>query len=239
MGATRLPGKVLMDIMGKSMLWHLINRLKFSKKLDEIILAIPDTKENNVLEEFAKNNKIKYFRGSENDVLSRYYEAAKKFECDVIVRITADCPLIDSIIIDKVIKKHLSSKADFTANFIEGKKGESIERTFPRGLDVEVMNFLTLEKAHQQAKNPYQREHTDPYIFEHPEKFHLASIKNKKDLSYMRWTVDEAVDLKFVREVYKRLYPKKKIFYMKDIVALLRKCPTLMEINKNIKQKSI
>jgi len=239
MTSTRLPGKVLMDIEGKPMLWHVINRLKFCKELDDIILAISDLEESDILEKFAKENKIKYFRGSEDNVLERHYKAAKKFKCDVIVRITSDCPLVDPAIVDRTIKKHLDSRADFTANFREGKKGESIERSFPRGLEIEVFNFLTLKKAKQQAKKQYQKEHVDPYICEHPEIFHLASIKNEEDFSYMRWTVDEIKDLEFVRKVYKRLYPKKKMFYMEDVVTLLRKYPELMEINKDVKQKEI
>ncbi len=238
MGSTRLPKKVLMDIVGKPMLWHVVNRLSFANKLDEIILAIPDTEENNELEEFAKENKVKYFRGSEEDVLSRYYETAKKFNVDIIVRITSDCPLIDPIIVDKVIEKHLSSKADFTANFLEGKKGISIKRSFPRGLEVEVFNFLTLEKSHQRAKKAYQKEHVDPYIFEHPEIFRLVNIENKENLSHLRWAVDEMKDLEFVREVYKR-FKEDKIFLMKNIVNLLKKCPKLIGINENVKLKEI
>jgi len=237
--STRLPGKVLMNIKGKPMLWHVINRLEYSKKINDIILAIPNTQKNDILEKFAKDNKVKYFRGKEEDVLSRYYKTAKKFKCDVIVRITSDCPLIDPIVVDKVIEKHLSSKADFTANFLEGKRGILIKKSFPQGLEVEVFNFLALEKSHQQAREVYQKEHVDSYIFEHPEIFHLADIENKENLSYMRWTVDEIKDLEFVREIYKRLYKESKIFLMKDIVNLLKKHPKLMEINKNIKQKEI
>lgn len=238
MGSTRLPGKVLKDIEGKPMIWHLINRLKFSKEIDEIILTIPDTKENNVLEGFAKENKIKYFRGSEEDVLSRYFKAAEKFECSVITRITSDCPLIDPEIVDLVIKKHLDLGADFTANFIEGEKGRPIEKTFPKGLEVEVFNFSTLKKVHQEAKKQYQREHVDPYISEHPEIFKIAVIKNTENLSHFRWTVDEIKDLELVREIYKRLYKKGKLFFMKEIVELFKEYPELIEINKNVKQKT-
>ena len=230
MTSTRLPGKVLMDIEGKPMLWRVINRLRFSKKIDDIILAIPDTKENDILEEFIKKNNIKYFRGSEKDVLSRYYEAAKKNKCNTIARITSDCPLIDPKIVDSVIKKYLNSSADYTSN--------TLKRTFPRGLDIEVFNFKVLEKAYKEAKQFYQREHVTPYIYENPEKFRLINVKNKSNLCFMRWTVDEKKDLEFVREIYKKIYPKKKIFYMKDIVAILRKYPKLMKINEKVRQKN-
>jgi len=227
--STRLPGKVLMDIEGRPMLWYVINRLKYSKKLNDIILAIPNTKENDILEKFAEDNKIKYFRGSEEDVLSRYYGTAKKFKCDVIVRITADCPLIDPEIVDLIIEKHLNSNTNYTSN--------TLKRTFPRGLDTEVFNFEILEKVYKKAKNNSEREHVTLYIGNRPEIFRLASIKNRKNFSHMRWAVDEIKDLEFVQEVYKRLYKKGEIFLMKDIINLSKKHPKLMEINKNVKQK--
>lgn len=231
MTSARLPGKVLTNIEGKPMVWHVVNRLKYSKNLNEIILAIPDTRKNDILEKFAEDNKIKYFRGSEKDVLYRYYEAAKKFKCDVTVRITSDCLLIDPRIVDMVIEKHLNSGADYTSNIFK--------RTFPRGLDTEVFNFEVLEEAYKEAKEPYQREHVTPYIRENPKSFCLVSVENAEDFSYMRWTVDEIKDLEFVREVYKRLYKKGEIFLMKDIVAFLKQHPELMEINKDVKQKEV
>lgn len=209
MTSTRLPCKVLMDIEGKPMLWHVINRLKFSEKLNDIILAIPDTKENDILEKFAKDNKIKYFRGSEEDVLSRYYETAKKFKCDVIVRITSDCPLIDPKIVDFVIGKHLGSDADYTSN--------TLKRTFPRGLDVEVFNFKVLERAHKEVTESYQREHVTPYIYKHPEIFKLQNIEAKGKLRRpnLRLTVDTKEDLQLIREIYKHLYKPREVFYTK------------------------
>ena len=231
MDSTRLSGKVLMNIEGKPMLWHVINRLKFSKKLDDVILAIPDTKESDILEEFAKENKIKYFRGSKENVLSRYYKSAKEFKCGIIVRVTSDDPLVDPKILDTIIEKHLSRKADYTSN--------NLKRTFPLGLDIEVFNFHVLERAYKEAKEDYQREHVTPYIYEHPEIFKIAYVENEEDLSSFRWTVDEIKDLEFVREIYKRLYKKGEIFLMDDIITLLKQCPELMDINKDVKQKAI
>ena len=150
----RLPKKVLANISGKPMLERVVDRLKAARKIDEIIIAIPDTKENNELEGFIRKNDFKYFKGSEDDVLSRYYQTAKSFKCDVIVRFTADCPLIDPKIVDLIIEKYLSSDADYASNVIK--------RTFPRGLDTEVFNFEVLEKAHKEAKERYQREHVTP-----------------------------------------------------------------------------
>ena len=233
MTSTRLPGKVLMDIEGKPMLWHVINRLKFSKKLDDIILAIPDTKKNDILEEFAKDNKIKYFRGSEEDVLSRYYGAAKKFKVDVIVRITSDCPLIDPIIADNVVEKHLMNGADYTSNILE--------RTFPRGLDTEVFNFNVLREAHKNAQENYQREHVTPYIYENTDRFKLQSIEAKGELRRpdFRLTVDTREDLKLIKDIYNYLYKQNYIFYTKKVIDLFKKYPQLPLANKDIKQKKL
>jgi spore coat polysaccharide biosynthesis protein SpsF (cytidylyltransferase family) len=233
MTSTRLPGKVLMKIEGKPTLWHVINRLKFSKKLNDIILAIPDTKENSVLEEFAKDNAIKFFRGSEKDVLSRYYETAKKFKVDVIVRITSDCPLIDPRIVDLVIKKHLNSNVDYTSN--------TLERTFPRGLDVEVFNFEAFRRVYKEAKENYQREHVTPYIYEHPDIFKLQNVEAKGKLKHpeLRLTVDTKEDLQLIREIYKYLYKPGKIFYVEEIINLLNRYPELVKININVKQKEL
>ncbi len=229
MASTRLPKKVLMDIKGKPMLWHVINRLGSSKKLDDVILAIPDTKENDTLETFAKDNKVKYFRGSEEDVLSRCYETAKKFKCDIIVRITSDCPLIDPEVVDLAIKKHLNSNADYTSNVQI--------RTYPKGMDVEVLNFQALEKAHDETKDSADREHVALYIRKHPSIFKQSNIINDKNLASMRWTVDEKEDLDFVRKIFNKLYQKEKIFSMQEILKLLEKNSQLSEINKEIKRK--
>jgi len=233
MTSTRLPGKVLMDIEGKPMLWHVVNRLKFSEKLDDIILAIPNTKKNNILEKFAKDNKVKYFRGSEEDVLSRYYKTAKKFKCDLIVRITSDCPLIDPQIVDLVIEKHLKLNADYTSN--------TLKRTFPRGLGVEVFNFKVLKKAQKEAKEDYQREHVTPYIYEHPEIFELQNIeaKGKFRRPDLRLTVDTKEDLQLIKEIYSYLYKPRQIFYTEEIIDLLDKHPELIKINANVQQKAL
>jgi len=213
------------------MLWQMINRLKHAKKIDEIILAIPDTKENNILEKFAKQYNLKYYRGSENDVLSRYYNAAKKFRCYIVVRLTSDCPLIDPEIVDKVVEKHLKTGADYTSNILK--------RTFPRGLDTEVFNFEILEKAQQKAKEFYQREHVTPYIWKNPKLFKLRNLKADKDLKFphFRWTVDTKEDLQLIKEIYKYLYKPGRIFYAKDVIDLFNKHPELIGIN--IKQKGL
>lgn len=233
MASTRLPGKVLMDIAGRPMLWHIVNRLNFSKKINEIILAIPDSEENDQLESFAKNQNLKYFKGNEKDVLSRYYETAKEFGVEVIVRITSDCPLIDPEIVDLVIEKHLNSTADYTSNILK--------RTFPRGLDTEVFNFSTLEKSYREAKEDYQREHVTSYIYEHPEIFKLQNITATGELRHpeFRLTVDTKEDLQLIKEIYKHFYKNGEVFYIKEIINLFNKHPELKKINADIEHKKL
>ena len=229
--STRLTGKVLIPISRKPMLWHVVNRLKRSNLINKVVIATTTEKRDNIIVKFCIENNIDFYRGSENDVLDRYYQVAKKYKVDVIVRITADCPLIDPEITDKVIEYYLKNKDrfDYVSNVLE--------RSFPRGLDVEVFSFNVLEKTWHEARETHEREHVTPYICEHPEMFRLTNVENSKDLSYMRWTVDEEKDLEFVREVYQRLYQGGKIFYMNDVLNLLDKEQELLEINKDVKQK--
>lgn len=226
--ASRLPGKVLMDISEKPILWHVIERIKLSKKIGRIILAIPDTKENDILEDYAKKNNVEYFRGSEEDVLARFYFAAKKFNCRNILRVCADRPLLDPELNNFVIDKYFESKADYIST--------RIKHTFPEGLTVEVMNFNALEKAFNEAKGLAQREHVTPYIYGNPDKFNIASVENSEDLSYMRWTVDQEEDLHFIRKVFDNLYKNKVIFTFKSTVNFLKKNPKITKINQQINQ---
>lgn len=236
MSSTRLPDKVMKNIAGKPMLAHVIERLKSSRMINQIIVAIGDEK-NTPLPRIAKGCGAKSFIGSKisigsaYDVLDWYYQAARHYEVDLVVRICGDCPLIDPEIINRIISLHLQAQVDYTTN--------SLRRTFPRGLGAEVFPFRVLEQTWKEAKQPHEREHVTPYIREHPNNFSLINLENDKDLSYMRWTVDKEKDLEFVREVYRRLYRNGKIFLMKDILALLKKEPQLLEINKGIRQKPL
>ncbi len=231
MGSTRLPGKVLKDIEGKPMLWHIVNRLKHAKLIDKIVIATSVNKKDEAIEKFCKENNIDCFRGNEEDVLARYYETAKEYNADIIIRITSDCPLIDPEIVDLVVRRHKENSADYTSN--------TLKRTYPRGLDTEVFGFYALEEAYKRAKELYQREHVTPFIYEHPELFKLQNVENNKDLSYLRFTVDEEKDLELVRKIYKRLFNNKKNFYLQDIMVILKREPFLIEMNKSVKQKSL
>lgn len=230
-GSTRLPAKILKEISGKPMLWHVVNRLSFSKLIDKTIVATTDLPNDNITEEFCIENKIDYYRGSAEDVLSRYYEAAKQFNADIVIRITSDCPLIDPFIVDKMLKSFLAltSECDYMSNVIE--------RTFPRGLDTEIFTFNALEKARNEAATPFEKEHVTPFIYNHTEMFNTRNFFNSKDYSFHRWTVDTEEDLRLIEEIYKELYNPDKLFLFEDVIKLFGLKPELIKINQHIKQK--
>jgi Cytidylyltransferase. len=178
---------------------------------------------------------IQYFRGSENDVLSRYYYAAKENNADIIIRITSDCPVIDPKIIDNMIKTFIeiskTGKIDYISN--------TIERTYPRGLDTEVFTFEALERAFIEADKSYQREHVTPYIYENPEIFKIEGFKNNIDYSSYRWTLDTIEDFKVIESIYKALYKENALFYMEDIIKFQKEHPEIAKINENVKQKEL
>lgn len=215
------------------MIWHVIERLKSSKFINEIILAIPETKKNDVLETFCKKHDVKFFKGSEDDVLARYHGAAQKFNCDIVVRVTSDCPLIDPKIVDKVIKKHLKTGVDYTSNIFE--------RTFPRGLDTEVFNFKILNKTFKEAKEKHQREHVTPFVWEQPNVFKIGCLKANRKLNHpeYRWTVDVKEDLKMIRKIFKILYKPNKFFSAESVIDLLNERPEIAEINAKVEQKKL
>lgn len=230
MDSKRLPGKVMMPLLGKPILWHVVNRLKHSKKIEKIIIATTNNDIDRNIVEFSDNNNIDFFCGSEEDVLDRYYQASVKFNLKHIVRVTSDCPMIDPQVTDKVIGEYIgkSGEVNYTSNIHPP--------TYPDGLDTEVFSFTALETAWKKAKKKYQREHVTPFIWEQPNRFKLINVVNDEDLSFMRWTVDEEKDFIFVEKVFKELHPKKEIFLMNDVLELLKKRPELSEINKDIRR---
>ena len=233
MGSTRLPGKIMKEILGKPVILWDLDRISLSKLIDEIVVAIPYGKENDVIVDTIKeyNDKIVITRGSENDVLDRYYQAAVQANADVVVRITSDCPLIDPVVIDNVIEQFLDNDCDYCSN--------SLTRTYPRGLDTEVFSFKSLEEAWKEAKKDHEREHVTPYIIENPDKFKLLNVANGIDLSHLRWTLDTKDDFEFISAIYKRIFQKKQLFLIDDVLELLDKEPELIDINRHIEQKVI
>jgi len=226
MGSSRLPNKVMLEICEKPVLWHVVNRTSNSRKIDKIVVATSEDRGNDLIREYCAENGIECTSGSENDVLDRYYKALEHINIEddnLVVRITADCPLIDPVIIDKVIERHIDTNSDYTSNCIES--------TFPDGLDCEVFKASVLKKAWKEAKLKSEREHVTLYIRNHPEIFKIESYKGDKDLSEQRWTLDEKEDFQLIKEIYEELYNENNIFLTDRILSLLENRPSLININ--------
>lgn len=234
MGSTRLPGKVLKKIKGRTVLEHVINRLRLSNMLDEIIVATTINDADNQIYELCKKNNFKVFRGSENDVLKRYYDAAIENNIDVVVRITSDCPLIDPKIVDQIISMHLDNQFGITTN----AGIDDVQRTFPRGLDVEVFDIHHLKNALMKANKEYQREHVTPFIYE-TNAGNIGYFKSLSDYSNHRWTLDTQEDFDFIKVIYDHLYSPNQHFFMDDILDLLKSKPEYLKINCDVNQKDI
>ena len=224
MGSSRLPGKVLMKLdKVNPMLYYVISQLQYCKLLDKIIVATSNLDEDKKIVKFTQHLGIDYFRGDSLDVLDRYYKCAKQFKLDTIVRVTADCPLIDPTIVDRIIKKYTSSSFDYVCMHKP--------RTLPEGITPEIFSFHALEQAWKNAERPSEREHVTSHFFHNPEQFKIYNLKNKDDLSHLRLTVDRLNDLSLIQNIISKI--KKKPILLSDIVKLFSKEPDLFEINKN------
>jgi spore coat polysaccharide biosynthesis protein SpsF len=232
MGSSRLPGKVMMDLIGEPMLTRDINRVKRAKTLSEIVVATTVKPADDVIEDLCRRWGWVWFRGSEQDVLDRYYRAALANEADTVVRITSDCPLIEPSIVDQVVSHFLANRhrLDYVSNRIP-------RPTFPIGLDTEVFSFQSLQRAWQEDGNPAWREHVTPYIYMNPSMFHVEGITSDVDRSHMRWTVDTSEDMDFVRKIYERFGSDD--FSWTDVLSVLEQNPEWSEINRHVVQKSI
>jgi|TARA_B110000495_G_C23035324_1_gene618097 spore coat polysaccharide biosynthesis protein SpsF len=224
MGSSRLPGKVLLDIDNKPVLSYLIGQLKFSKKIEKIVIATTNLSEDDKIVNVAKNNEISYFRGNDSNVLDRFYNCAKKFSFDVIIRITADCPLIDPEIIDKIVNQYENGNYDYVSN--------TIKRTFPFGTEVEVFSLIALEFAWKNAKSKLDKEHVTPFI-RRDTKNRNMNFKNEENLSHLRYTLDYPEDLDVISKIILKL--KKRPILLIDILNLIKKEPNVISSNKNIK----
>lgn len=227
-GSTRLPGKVLLNLEGKTVLERVIERVKNSKLIKEVIVATTLLKEDLKIVKLCAEMGIKVYCGSGEDVLDRYFQVARILQPRHIVRITADCPLIDPKVIDGIIKLHLKEKADYTSN--------TLKATFPDGEDVEVFTFQALKKAWKNARLFFEREHVTPYIRKHPALFKHANLSYAADLSRKRWTLDEKEDYRFIKLIYKNLFKKRSVFGMEEILEFLCEHPDYEKINYRIKR---
>lgn len=228
MGSTRLPGKVLADICGMPLLQHVLRRAEAALKADRVVVATTVSSADDVVARFLDERAVAYVRGSERDVLDRYRTAAAAFDADVIVRLTADCPLLDPAVIDRVIAAFVVGPVDYVSNVNPP--------TYPDGLDVEVFSRDALERTWQGAMRASEREHVTPYIRGHPEMFRCANVAHVEDLSHHRWTVDEPVDLTFVRRICDKLGTG--TFGMDEVLELLRREPDLTGLNAGIERNA-
>ena len=226
MTSTRLPEKILKDICGKPELWHVVTRVRRSGLVDDTIVATTLSETDDVVAAFCEREGFPCFRGSEEDVLDRYYRAALHVGADVVVRVTGDCPLIDPGVIDAVLSLYGEGGHDYVSNVVPP--------TFPDGLDVEVFSLRALELSSRNAKLRSEREHVSLYVRNHPELFGAACLRADVDRSDLRWTVDEPEDLEFVRTIYGELYAENPGFGYEDVVALLERRPEIASINKRV-----
>jgi len=225
MGASRLPGKVLKKIAGKTLIEWIYYRLSFCKEVDQIVLATSVNSENDILEDHAKDINLACLRSSEDDLTTRYYDTAKFFKADAVVRICADCPLVDPSIVDRLVKIYREKQApvDFVCN--------NTPPTYPHGMDVEVISTKTLEKLDREVKDPLYREWLTMTIIENPNEFKIVNVESDQNLRDIRLTVDYAEDLKLIEEIMTRLHKEGEIFYLEDILNFLEKNPELKKIN--------
>ena len=236
MSSTRFPNKVMLKIGKEEVLKFVIRQVEASKLVKNIIIATTNMPNDDKIVKFCKKNKIQCFRGSEKDVLDRYYQCAKTFASDTIVRISADSPFIDPDVIDKTVETYLKNSYDYVSTNIEKRKNtwENSNCNFPQGNSVEICSFDILEKIWKNAKKPSEREHVFPYLQFHSNKYKIKNFKNKENFSYIRCTIDRPNDLKFIRKVYNYFPKGKKIIHINDIVKVIKKNPDLVKINGDI-----
>tara|TARA_Y100001936_G_C16049373_1_gene656780 strand:- start:862 stop:1566 length:705 start_codon:yes stop_codon:yes gene_type:complete len=222
MGSTRLPGKILEKVDETNhVLKFLINQLKYSRLLDKIIIATTRNVEDDIIVEFANHNNLENFRGDENNVLNRYFETAKKFSLDAIVRITSDNPLIDPELVDEGIQIFNSKKLDvFTNNQI---------KSFPYGVVFEIFSFDALERIEKIVNTSSDKEHVTQFFYSNRDKFNIYDLKFKRDLSHIHCSIDTLDDLKFIRELIKKI--EKRPILLNDIISAIEKFPELLDIN--------
>lgn len=230
MGSTRFPGKVLHPIAGRPMLAWVIERLRLSRLLDQVVVATSMLESDQPIVQWCQEHLVSCYRGSEQDVLARYHQCAEACAADCVVRITSDCPLIDPTLLDELVSLFLRSEGryDYVSNTLP-------PRTFPRGLDVEVFSRHALEVAHREASTPEAREHVTPYLYRHPELFRLQGAYSTRDYSSHRWTVDTREDWELIDRILRQ--QDSAGFSWQSIVRLLDQHPEWLELNADVLQK--
>lgn len=231
-GSQRLPRKILMPVEGEPMMARVIERLRRARSLSEVVVATTTDSDDDAVEELSATRGWNCFRGSHHDVLDRYYQAAKKYQADVVVRITCDCPLIEPEVVDRVVNAFVAQmpKVDYVSNVLE-------PRTYPRGLDTEVFSFAALERSWREGKLPLHREHVTPYIYQNPQLFRMQAVRHERDYSGHRWTVDTVEDMELVRRIYGHFGHDR--FGWLEVLELLDQHPDWVAINRAIEQKKL
>jgi len=230
MGSTRLPGKVLLDLGGDTVLARVVHRVRRSKLICGVVVATTrDSRDDAIIAE-CRRIEVECFRGEELDVLDRYQRSALSSAANAVVRITSDCPLIEPEVSDKVIQAFLDQAPDYASN--------TLTRTYPRGLDTEIMTASALLRAWQEARQDYQRVHVTPYLYQNPEMFKIVQVTAEADYSEHRWTLDTPEDLAFLRAVYRRTGNDDCVNW-RDLLDLLKREPELVELNRHIKMKAL
>lgn len=229
LGSKRLPEKVMFSILDKPILWHIHNRLKTCKTLSEIVISTGNSKNNEKIHDFAVKQKIPIFLGSENDLISRLFETCKKFEADAIVRITGDCPLVDPVLVDKMV-------SDFTKNYpnFDVVRNYGIP-TFPHGFEIDIFSLKILKKLHDKIIEPKWREWFPLYFDHYPECFSILEIKNSTNQTNLRLTLDYEEDFTLIKKIYEKLFLKNNSFSTNSIISLLEENPSLLKINEKYK----
>jgi len=224
--SSRLPGKVLRPILGRPMLLHQLDRVRRARSLDALVVATSTDATDDAIEQLCASEGVRTFRGSLNDVLDRFYQAARPHSPRAVARLTGDCPLADPTLIDRVVDLFHSDRFDIAG----------AAPTFPDGLDVEVVRFDALEVAWREATLPSDREHVTQFIHRQPERFRIGPLDSDTDLSHLRWTVDEPQDFELVSRIYEALYPRNPAFTTQDVLDLLSERPDLLNLNRGIRR---
>lgn len=231
MGSSRLPGKILKEVNGKALLLHQIERLRQSTMINHLIVATTTESIDDEVVTLCETNGILFYRGSENDVLERYYKAWEKFGGNTVVRLTSDCPLIDPKVVDETINYYKNNQFDYVSN--------TIERTFPRGLDTEVFSSDALKVIYEEASLARDREHVTAYMYTNPTKFKIGSFKGDTDYSKYRWTVDTEEDFQLIKNIFEVYHGNENQLNLLNIVQLMEENPQWFYINDFIEQKKI
>lgn len=226
LGSTRLPRKIFLDLNGKPVIKHVVERIKKSKKIKKIIIATTLEPEDDEICKWCEKESLDYFRGDNKDVLSRFYHCANHFKVSKIVRVTSDCPLIDPEIIDKTIELFTNEKSDYASN--------NLEKTFPHGFDTEIFSFKSLETAYLNSTSEIEKEHVTQFIRKRPREFKLSNLSSKRNLSGIRVTIDEKEDLILMKKIFETLGNEA---YYKDLESLFIKSPQLKKLNENAKSR--